>query len=74
MNDVIFFDEDFKKSSFSMQPGKRGGGGCVSVAQKNGMIAVRDTKDATKTTLYFNRDEWTAFLAGIKSGEFELAE
>ena len=35
-------------------------------------IQVRDTKDATKTTLTFNRGEWRAFIEGVKKGEFDV--
>lgn len=73
INEVIFADADFKKSTFSRgtspSPGR-----CVAVAQKDGTVAVRDTKDASKTTLRFTRDEWSAFVAGVKSGEFDLQD
>lgn len=71
MKDVIFNDEDFKKSSLSRGPGGMAPGRCVAVAQKNGLIAVRDTKDASKATLYFDNEEWAAFIGGVKNGEFD---
>ena len=46
---------------------------CVNVAITPAGVAVRDTKDPQKTTLYFKRDEWEAFVRGVKSGEFDLA-
>jgi hypothetical protein len=34
---------------------------------------VRDSKDPERrTSLVFTRDEWTAFVAGVKNGEFDL--
>lgn len=66
----IFKDEDFKTPS-----GKNTrchGMHCVAVAVTAGAVGVRDTKDASKTTLAFNRDEWAAFLDGAKKGEFDL--
>lgn len=64
-----FDDEDFKKSSWS---GNWGGAKlCVEVAQKNGLVAVRDSKDPKKNTLVFTSDEWVAFVRGVKSGEFD---
>lgn len=69
MSKVIFNDIDFKKSTLS--PQKRNPQ-CVAVAQKDGMVAVRDTKDANKTTLLFTRDEWEAFVAGVKNNEFDV--
>jgi hypothetical protein len=48
-------------------------GGCVEVARSGEHIGVRDTKDhGTGPVLVFNHKEWTAFLAGVRLGEFEL--
>lgn len=57
----------FHKSSFS------GGGGCAEVARTpDGSVVVRDTKDPLReVALVFNRAEWTAFVLGVKNGEFE---
>lgn len=60
-------DEDFKKSSWSKNNPKT----CVMVAIKQDGIAVRDSKDADKQTLRFTRDEWNAFVKGVKGGEFD---
>lgn len=71
----MFNDNDFKTSSFSSGPGSlrpSGPGRCVSVAMKAGTIAVRDTKDVAKTTLSFTHEEWEAFVAGVKNGEFDV--
>lgn len=68
----MFKDSDFKKSTFS-SPGRLAPGGrCVAVAIKGDTIAVRDTKDASKTTLQFTAEEWDAFVLGVKNGEFDL--
>jgi hypothetical protein len=42
------------------------------VAHKDGAIGVRDSKDASKTTLVFNEAEWDVFVKGVKAGEFDL--
>lgn len=34
-------------------------------------IAVRNTDDPA-VTVYFTEDEWNAFIAGVKTGEFDL--
>ncbi len=34
-------------------------------------IDVRDTKDLNSPTLTFNKDEWKAFVDGVKNGEFD---
>jgi hypothetical protein len=56
----------FKSSASSAQ-------GCVEVAHlPQGGVAVRDTKDRTKAAHRYTGDEWQAFLAGAKNGEFDL--
>ncbi|HEX4657515.1 MAG TPA: DUF397 domain-containing protein [Streptosporangiaceae bacterium] len=47
--------------------------GCVEVAHlAGGGVAVRDSKDAGKPPHMFDREEWLAFIAGVKNGEFDL--
>jgi hypothetical protein len=49
------------------------GASCVEVAfLDNGDVAVRDSKDRQGPALVFRSHEWTAFVGGIKEGEFEL--
>ncbi len=45
---------------------------CVAVKMEGNSIQVRDTKDATDTTLSFTAREWDAFIKGVKGGEFDL--
>jgi hypothetical protein len=45
---------------------------CVEVAFVGGAIAVRDSKNPQKGTLIFTPEEWDAFVAGTKDGEFDL--
>ena len=61
-------DEDFKKSSLSKNNPKT----CVMVATKAEGVAIRDSKDPDKGTLFFSNDEWSAFLGGAKAGEFDI--
>nr|PZN01436.1 MAG: DUF397 domain-containing protein [Thermocrispum agreste] len=44
---------------------------CVEVGYGPGIVGVRDTKDRDGGTLVFTRDEWTAFIRGVKAGEFD---
>jgi hypothetical protein len=47
--------------------------GCVEVAHlADGQVALRDSKDAGQAAHVFDRGEWSAFLAGLKNGEFDL--
>jgi Domain of unknown function (DUF397) len=63
-----FSDARFFKSSFSSGEGS----GCVEAAMDEDHIAVRDSKDPAGGILVFNRREWTAFIEGVKRGEFDL--
>jgi hypothetical protein len=48
-------------------------GQCVEVADNMpGGVGVRDSKDKTGPVLVFNRDNWAAFVAAVKDGEFDL--
>jgi hypothetical protein len=49
-------------------------GNCVEVGRSpEGSVVVRDTKDRTQQPLTFTDEEWTAFVAGVKAGEFDIA-
>lgn len=58
---------EFRTSSFCSL------GDCVEVGKSpDGSVIVRDTKDAERSqALTFTRDEWVAFLAGVRAGEFD---
>lgn len=59
-------DKDFNKSSWSKNNPKT----CVLVAKKEEGVAIRDSKDKTKKTLFFNHKEWDAFKKAVKADEF----
>lgn len=46
-------------------------GGCVEITDTAENVWVRDTKDRDGPVLTFTRREWTAFLAGVRAGEFD---
>jgi len=52
----------WRKSSYSGNTGN-----CVEVADLSDRVAVRDSKDLDGPKLIFTRDQWRAFLEGIKS-------
>jgi hypothetical protein len=39
----------------------------------DGAVAIRDSKDQQGSVLLFTPGEWTAFLMGVRGGEFEIA-
>jgi hypothetical protein len=58
------------KSSYS----NGNGGACVEVAGNlRDVVAVRDSKNHEGPVLVFTSDEWEAFTAGVRGGEFDLA-
>lgn len=45
---------------------------CVEVASlPDGGVGVRDSKDPEGPVLQFTADEWRAFAAGVRGGEFD---
>jgi hypothetical protein len=55
----------WRKSSFSQS------GDCVEVASGQASVFVRDSKKIQGSILTFTVTEWSAFLAGARSGEFD---
>lgn len=52
-----------------------GGGQCVEVgpfSDGTGRVAVRHSRHPDGSTIIYSREEWTAFLAGAKDGEFDF--
>lgn len=48
-------------------------GACVGVEIDADVVHVVDTKNPVASSrLSFTRDEWAAFVAGVKAGEFDL--
>ncbi|WP_043262841.1 DUF397 domain-containing protein [Streptomyces sp. CT34] len=46
-------------------------GNCVEVTHfPQGGVALRDSKNPNHGDLRFTQDEWDAFLAGVRAGEF----
>ncbi|GGM39211.1 hypothetical protein GCM10011608_24890 [Micromonospora sonchi] len=43
------------------------GSDCVEVAEAVGGLAVRDSKDPAGAVLRFERDAWSAFVAGLRA-------
>lgn len=59
---------EFRTSSFCSL------GDCVEIGRSaSGEILVRDSKNRELGALAFTREEWAAFVAGVKNGEFEAS-
>jgi hypothetical protein len=58
----------FIKSSFCND------GGCVEAAALPlGYVVVRDSKHPDGPALVFDHEEWAAFMAGARNGEFDFS-
>ena len=55
------FRAQWRKSSYSGNTGN-----CVEVADLDGIVAVRDSKDQDGPVLLFAADMWARFIAEIK--------
>ena len=49
-------------------------GNCIEVGlAPDGSVMIRDRKNADRrSSLTFSRDEWAAFVHGVKAGEFDF--
>jgi hypothetical protein len=46
--------------------------GCVEVGSIEGHVVVRDSKLESSPVLSYTPEEWQAFIAGVKAGEFDF--
>jgi len=58
-------EELYIRSSFSAQ------GNCVEVGSRDDHVVVRHSRHREQGTLVFSQSEWTAFVLGVKHGEFD---
>jgi hypothetical protein len=68
MNDFGKATPRFRKSTFSGASNAN----CVEVGFETSAVLMRDSKDKDGPVLRFTVEEWKAFLAGVKAGEFDL--
>lgn len=58
---------NWRKSSYSGD----NGGECIEVAPGfTHVVPVRDSKNPTGPVLQFDTSAWSAFIAGVKAGDF----
>jgi hypothetical protein len=60
---------DWRKSTLSGSSGY-----CLEARHNKEHVQVRDSKDRDGPALTFLRAEWTAFVAGVKLGEFDPSD
>ncbi len=65
------FHVDLTNAQWFKSSKSGGNDSCVEVAYVGGAIAVRDSKNPAGPALIYTPDEWTAFVAGVKDGEFD---
>jgi Domain of unknown function (DUF397) len=65
---------DLTRAAWHKSTRSSGNGNCVEVAIGDDTVAVRDTKDRSGPVLFFTAEQWRAFVAGAKDGEFDLAD
>ena len=59
----------WRKSTYS----GNGGASCVEVADHDGMILVRDTKDHSSGPVHrYTPDQWRAFITSVRSCDLDL--
>lgn len=71
INDVMINGRIFKKSSYStVLPSTK----CIGVSISDEDVLVTNISQQGKQKLRFTREEWDAFIKGVKNGEFDLTE
>ena|SRR5690348_8782112 len=48
-------------------------GSCVEVGSVTAEVLIRNSREPGGPVLNFTHEEWEAFVAGVKAGEFDLA-
>lgn len=65
--------QDLRRAEWRTSTHSGGNGSCVEVASNlPGIVAVRDSKDREGPELALSNGAWSAFVRGIKHGEFDL--
>lgn len=65
--------QDLRRAAWRTSTYSGGNGSCVEVASNlPAIVAVRDSKDRQGPVLALAERAWSAFVQGIKRGEFDL--
>ena len=60
-----------KSAPIWMRSSKCAASSCVEVASMGSLVLVRDSKAPDTPYLSYTSEEWQAFIAGVKAGEFD---
>jgi len=47
------------------------GGACIRVASTGDVVVVGDSKNPHGPVLAYSREEWSAFVEGVRQGDFD---
>jgi hypothetical protein len=61
-----------KEAGWTKSSLSEGADACVEACLLTAVV-LRDSKDPEGPRLFFTTAEWTAFLAGVRLGEFDIA-
>jgi hypothetical protein len=65
---------DLRRADWRKSTSSANGSTCVEVARNlPGVVLIRDSKDPEGPVLFFPPDEWQAFTAGVRDGEFDVS-
>ena len=72
-DDLISHTDAARGATLTWRSARCSASSCVEVAEtSDGGVAIRDSKAGdTSAVLLFSGDEWSAFVAGIKAGDFD---
>jgi hypothetical protein len=65
--------QDFVHAAWRKSTRSNNGGQCVEVASAGDSIGLRDSKRPHEAVLILSKDSWSAFVAGVRDGEFDHA-
>ena len=62
---------EFRHAVWRKSSRSGGNGNCLEAAVTEALVGIRDSKDPAGPVLVFTPTEWSAFLAGVRAGEFD---
>jgi hypothetical protein len=68
---IILSEAERGKLLWSKAHSSTANGACVEIASTAGKVAMRDSKDPDGPILVYTPAEFSAFLEGARSGEFD---